>query len=191
MLKGVMPIVGDELARDPNDHNRQDRIDLQGLLPADVGGGEIANKDSNTSTSTIDPLAPPPAEDAGSKPVVTVGSGADSVVAVVAAGSCVSETSSLVFEQELTAISERHTTATNIFKILRSSHKQRAQSGHLTACCGSPTITEPGLRNWLDITPRPAGQPVGYERLSVRGRTEPCHSSWTSPDHILRPWSNV
>ena len=115
--------------------------------------GGIANKDSNTSTSTMDPLAPPPAEDAGSKPVLTVGSGADSVVAVVAAescvsetsslvedgvsepvvvvglsagpvvavvaaGICVSETSSLVFEQELTASSKRHTTATSSFEML-------------------------------------------------------------------------
>ena len=115
--------------------------------------GRIANKDSNTSTSTMDPLAPPPAEDAGAKPVLTVGPGADSVVAVVAAescvsetsslvedgdsepvvvvglsagpvvavvaaGICVSETSSLVFEQELTAISERHTTATSSFEML-------------------------------------------------------------------------
>ncbi len=58
--------------------------------------GRIANKDSNTSTSTIDPPAPPPAKDADSKPVATVGSGADSVVAAVAAESCVSETSPLV-----------------------------------------------------------------------------------------------
>ena len=133
--------------------------------------GEIANKDSNTSTSTIDPLAPPPAEDAGSKPVVTVGSGADSVVAVVSAGSCVSETSSLVedgdsepvvvvglsagpvvavvaagicvsetsslvFEQELTTTSERHTTATSSFEMLRSCHKPRAQNGHSAAVRG-------------------------------------------------------
>ena len=65
-------------------------------------------------------------EDGDSEPVVVVGLSAGPVVAVVAAGICVSETSSLVFEQELTAISERHTTATSIFEILRSWHKPRA-----------------------------------------------------------------
>ena len=153
--------------------------------------GGIANKDSNTSTSTIGPPAPRPAADAGSKPVVTVGSGPGPGVAVVAAatcstidppappslkdggselvvvvgsgpgpvvavftaGTCISETSSLVFEQELTPISERHTTATSNFEMLRSWHRPRAQSGHPTAFRVHSALTEPGLRNWFDIAP--------------------------------------
>ena len=78
---------------------------------------------------------------------------ADLALEVVAAGTCVSETSPLVSEQELTAISERHTTATSSFEMLRSWHKLRAQSGHLTACCVRPVPMEPELRGWLDIAP--------------------------------------
>ena len=47
---------------------------------------------------------------------------ADSTLEVVAAGICVAETSSLLSAQELMPISERHTTATSSFEILRSCH---------------------------------------------------------------------
>jgi hypothetical protein len=69
---------------------------------------------ANTCVSETSSLV----KDGDSEAAVVVGLGAGPVVAVVAAGTCVSETSPLVFEQEFTAISERHTTATSSFEML-------------------------------------------------------------------------
>lgn len=114
----------------------------------------------------MDTLAPPPAEDAGSKPEVTVGSGAASVVAVVSAESCVSETSPRVFEQELTPIGERPTTATSSFEMLRPWHKLRAQNVHASAVRGHPLIA-------LGSQPIPATRAVRVCEVRYLGPSPP------------------